>query len=442
MDNNSFEQNSEAAYVSESSNKTDKHRKLVIPMVGVLGLVVGAVGAFGISKLMEKPSGDCPECNCSGQGVQVLPNDLDYSFLKLEASSTNIIYSPLSIKNGLSLLEAGASSETKDEIDKVLGGGEVPTYQNIPDVLSLANAVFIRDSYRDLVLPSYIETVQNKFKSEIIYDSFANTDKMNDWVKEKTFNLISDIGANISSDTEMILSNALAIQMDWKEEFADEDTDGRTFYKQDGTEITATTMHQTTFSKEIKYYVNDSLTALSMPLDSTSEDAKLDFIAIMPEKEVNVFIGDLTQSDIDKVLNNFISADQPEDGVEISIPKFKFDYQLSFKEDLNTLGIKLAFNKKLADFSSMAREALYVSDAIHKANIDFSEKGVKAAAVTTFVMDRATAIMEEPQPVRISINRPFVFLIRDAKNGAIWFTGAVYQPNLWEDDAESYAPSH
>ncbi len=154
------------------------------------------------------------------------------------------------------------------------------------------------------------------------------------------------------------------------------------------------------------------------------------------------FIGDLTQSDIDKVLNNFISADQPEDGVEISIPKFKFDYQLSFKEDLNTLGIKLAFNKKLADFSSMAREALYVSDAIHKANIDFSEKGVKAAAVTTFVMNRATAIMEEPQPVRISINRPFVFLIRDAKNGAIWFTGAVYQPNLWEDDAESYAPSH
>ena len=125
------------------------------------------------------------------------------------------------------------------------------------------------------------------------------------------------------------------------------------------------------------------------------------------------------------------------------MPKFKFDYQLKFKEDLQALGIQTAFNKKTADFSNMASYPLYVGQAIHKANIDFSEKGIKAAAVTAFAMMDATAMPEEePQPIIIDIDHPFLFLIRDAANDTIWFTGAVYQPNLWADDAEAYKPNY
>ena len=87
----------------------------------------------------------------------------------------------------------------------------------------------------------------------------------------------------------------------------------------------------------------------------------------------------------------------------------------------------------------MANESLYVSDALHKANIDFTEKGVKAAAVTAFVMKANMALpVEEKHPVEININKPFMFLIRDKNTKEIWFTGTVYEPNKWEDDRAEY----
>ena len=106
-------------------------------------------------KLTEKPQTECPECDCPVTPVAV-SGGLDYDFLKLEASSKNIIYSPLSIRNGLGLLSTGASGTTKAEIDKALGDAVIPKYQNISDVLSLANGVFIRDTYKDKVLSTYI----------------------------------------------------------------------------------------------------------------------------------------------------------------------------------------------------------------------------------------------------------------------------------------------
>ena len=75
----------------------------------------------------------------------------------------------------------------------------------------------------------------------------------------------------------------------------------------------------------------------------------------------------------------------------------------------------------------------------NNANIDFSEDGIKAAAITAFSLDANSAEDEdEKHPVVININRPFLFIIRDTKNMANWFIGTVYQPNLWKDDASSY----
>ena len=107
------------------------------------------------------------------------------------------------------------------------------------------------------------------------------------------------------------------------------------------------------------------------------------------------------------------------------------------------MGITDAFNPDLANLSKMADiqktgKNLYVSDALHKANIDFTEKGVKAAAVTVFAVMEATAMVERIEPIEVTINKPFVFIIRDKKNKEIWFTGTVYEPNSWENDKAQY----
>jgi len=85
---------------------------------------------------------------------------------------------------------------------------------------------------------------------------------------------------------------------------------------------------------------------------------------------------------------------------------------------------------------------LYVSDALHKADIEFSEDGIKAAAVTVIIMALgATSVNVKPTyPLIIDINKPFMLIIRDKNTKDIWFTGTVYEPNLWENDRESYEP--
>jgi len=88
----------------------------------------------------------------------------------------------------------------------------------------------------------------------------------------------------------------------------------------------------------------------------------------------------------------------------------------------------------------MSQRPLYVSEVLHKADIEFTEKGVKAAAVTVFSMMDSAFMPREAKPVDIIIDKPFMFIIRDKKSKNIWFTGTVYEPNAWEDDKNNYDP--
>ena len=415
------------------------HPAIIATVSAVIGLVVGALGIYGLIKLIEKPYSRLDGPNPTGEHRFESLDSIELGFLKLEPESKNLIYSPLSIRYGLSLLSAGAKGTTKDEIDGLLTSARLPQYQNISDKLSLANAVFVRDSFKSKVLPEYTQTIQNDYSGEVIYDSFSSSRNMDAWVDRKTFGLINQIGIVPTVDTQMVLANALAIQMDWRHQFGTNSTHGSSFYLNDGSEIEATTMYQKTDASDVKYLIDDTTTAISLPLDSTTDDVDLEFIAIMPSGDLDEYIKKVNYSDLSSVVDQMTPINPQKDSAVISIPKFKFNYELDFTNDLMSLGVKTAFNEHAADFSGMATEPLYVSAATHNANIDFSEDGIKAAAITAFSLDAKSAEDEdEKHPVVININRPFLFIIRDTKNMDNWFIGTVYQPNLWKDDASSY----
>ena len=95
------------------------------------------------------------------------------------------------------------------------------------------------------------------------------------------------------------------------------------------------------------------------------------------------------------------------------------------------------FDADNADLSGISKNHLFISDAIHKAKIEFGEKGMKAAAVTVFYA-RENAAMEQPEPIEISFDKPFMYLVREKNTNDIWFVGTVYKPNLWENDKSQY----
>jgi serpin B len=87
-----------------------------------------------------------------------------------------------------------------------------------------------------------------------------------------------------------------------------------------------------------------------------------------------------------------------------------------------------AFDPDAADFSGMASgDRLAIGAVIHQANIDVDEKGTEAAAATAVEMV-ATGMPEEP--VTLTVDRPFVFALRDLDTGAVLFLGRITKPEV------------
>jgi len=67
---------------------------------------------------------------------------------------------------------------------------------------------------------------------------------------------------------------------------------------------------------------------------------------------------------------------------------------------------------------------LFISDIFHKAFVSVDEAGTEAAAATAIVKMSAAPGF----PVEVTIDSPFIFLIRDIETGAILFVGRVMNP--------------
>lgn len=370
----------------------------------------------------------------------VLINEFDYSFLKLEASDKNLIYSPLSIKYALSMLREGAYGSSKEELDNVLFETSLTKYTNIKDVLSLANSVFIRETYKDHVKDSYLKSIKDLYDAEVFYDKFENASNINSWISKKTFNIIN----NMVSDTyfenpnlEMILVNALAIDMEWDNPFEGEKTYSSDFTKSNGDKVRVAMMNQIADSKKYKYYQDDDYALVSMPLKKY-QDTELEFVAILPKNEnLKDFVtGNEFEENLKSLLEKMNNVSNKK--LNISIPRFEYDYSIELAKDMNLLGVLDVFSPSKADFSKISDTGLYVSDMLHKADIKFSERGIKAAAATVIFMTDKSEIVEPEEIEYLRFDKPFIYIIKDVKTDEVWFVGSVNEPLLWEDAKDDY----
>jgi len=388
--------------------------------------------------------------NPAQNATDVAQTDFDFTFLKLENEKKNMLYSPLSIEYALNMLQEGADKNTYDQINKLIGNTELSKYESIDDNLSLANGLFIRDIYSEFIIAKYINTLKEKYDAEVKVDPFKDAQNANEWIEDKTLGIIKNVLSDEvvqNPDNGMIIINALAIDMEWVRPFLTEDTCGDIFYLDDGSDMEATMMlNEEVRSESVSYYKGSDITAVTMDLKEY-KGKQFEFMAIMPKENLSAYVENVTMEQIDEIDKNLKSSYSEPDGVNVRIPKFKFDYELKLKEDLNSLGVTDAFDKQTANFSKMVdlvklESNVFVSEAIHKADIEFTEKGVKAAAVTVFVMGGFAMGMQAPKlPVEVRINKPFMFIIRDKSTKDIWFTGTVYKPNAWADDSSEYSPT-
>ena len=198
-----------------------KALSLVLALILVLSLASCGAGGDAANTAAPGKPGDRASAFVSdvimqGNGL----SDFDLKFLALESGEENKVYSPLSIKYALQMLAEGAAGDTRAQLDGVIGKYSARKYVNSAN-LSFANALFVRDSFKDSLKSAYAERLKSAYDAELITDSFKTPDALNGWVKDKTLGLIPSIMDDLSA-LDYVLVNALAIDMEWNKQIQSE----------------------------------------------------------------------------------------------------------------------------------------------------------------------------------------------------------------------------
>lgn len=366
-------------------------------------------------------------------------NEFGFEFFRraiaLSENSVNMMVSPLSISMALGMTRNGAANATLDSMNKTLfvsGLSEteineacksiIETFTSLdPDVkMQIANSIWNRQGFE--VNPDFLNTNKNYFDAEITSLDFSNPESVNtinSWVDDKTNHLIKKIVDQIPDEAVMYLINAIYFKGQWKYQFEPKDTKELDFLV-NGANVKVPTMRQKT---NLRYFKNENFEAVEMPYNQGNFNCTV----ILPEagKTIGDIAPELTLTNWTSWINEFLEYE-----VTLEIPKFKYEYEeKNVKPVLKDMGMGIAFDDNLADFSRInPNYQLFISDIKHKTFIETNEEGTEAAAVTSVEVGTTSVNPDEPQPVLVQINRPFIYLITEKSSQTILFIGAVNDP--------------
>jgi len=211
-----------------------------------------------------------------------------------------------------------------------------------------------------------------------------------------------------------VLTNAIYFNAAWKYPFDEDMTADGPFYLLDGGQVTVPMMQQ---MQSFGYTDGEVYQAVELLYDGD----ELSMVILLPASgNFEAFEEGLEAQQISDIISDLQLAQ-----VTLTMPKFEFDSEFSLKDTLAEMGMPAAFSEA-ADFSGMTgTRDLCISAVLHKAFVSVDEAGTEAAAATAVIVGE-TAV--PGQSVEVTVNRPFIFLIRDIETGSILFVGRVLNP--------------
>jgi serpin B len=356
----------------------------------------------------------------------------------LSSTKDNLFSSPYSISLALAMVYAGARGDTEAEMARTLHfpAREVlqPAFnaldqalrsrgQNVKEGerfrLNIANATW---GQKGLAFQSeFLDALAQYYGSGLRIVDFkqaaeAARQTINQWVEDQTEKKIKDLlpPGSLDAMTRLVLTNTIYFNAAWANPFDPQATQDGAFHLLDGGQVTVPMMRQ---SASLGYASGNGYQAVELPY--AGGEMAMDII--LPD--AGSFAGwaqGLDAAALTTILNG-IEFTQ----VELAMPRFRFESGVELKEALQELGMPQAFTTA-ADFSGMTgRPELFINNVYHKAFVAVDEKGTEAAAATAAVMN-LTAM--PAQPVEVTVERPFVFVIRDIASGTVLFLGHVVNP--------------
>ncbi|PON93532.1 Serpin family [Trema orientale] len=379
---------------------------------------------------------------CLALANQVLENEA--------TEGSNFVASPLSLHVVLSLVAAGSTGHTLEQLLFFLGSKSVDDLrllssyitslisvhdgsENPGPLLSFVNGAWLDQRYN--LKPSFEATVKGGYKAEIRNADFVNkadeaVDEVNSWAEKETKGLITELlpYGSINYRTALVFANALYFKGSWDKKFDASKTQNREFHLLNGQIVRAPFMTADTRFERYLYRCFDGVKVLQVPYQSGQDPRKFSMYFFLPDEKDGLF------NLIQKVKSNPILLNQQFELIkdkltDFWIPKFKFSFKFEARETMEKMGLELPFRggelTEVVDCPSLGKE-LFVSSLFHKSFIEVNEEGTEAAA--------STAVMFEMQQLRyypsFVADHPFLFTIREETHGIVFFVGAVLNPLL------------
>jgi serpin B len=375
---------------------------------------------------------------------------------KSAAATGNYAFSPTSLSLALTMAYAGARGNTAAQMKEVLhiASSDEATFRSLSWLdrqlasraasamavaqkkrsgavvdpadyrLGLVNAV-----WADKTLTferAYLDTLATGFGAGVrLADFRVQPEKerlaINSWVSEQTFGRIEDLLPYVDADTRCVLVNALALKLPWADPFLASDTAPGLFTKTDGSKVSVPFMAFKSGGGHLSfpYAETDTTQAVAIPLDGK----EISFVVLLPKPASSLaqLEAALSAASLKTLMERM--SEQP---VTLKLPKFRLTTPtIDFATILIALGMKDAFDGRLADFSGMAQESLALSHVLHKTMLGVDEHGVEAAAATAVPLTWSSA----PESKSINVEHPFFFGLYDRPTATWLFLGHVVDPS-------------
>jgi serpin B len=352
----------------------------------------------------------------------------------LSPQKGNLLFSPFSISTALAMAYAGARTETKAQMARVLhfdrsqdhlhaglsmlsdhlqgdeGSGEPR--------LSLANALWGQREHE--FLDEFLERINEHYDSGVrTLDFGRDTEQarrtINAWVADRTEQGISDLlrEGDLDPDVALVLTNAVHFKASWAGRFDPNRTQLAPF------NINAHEQVQVPMMQRVGRFGLAELDELDL-LELPYAGERLSLVILRPKTAdgLAALEASLDASSLESWLGQLRKG-----AVRVKLPRLELDSRCDLASTLRAMGMSDAFNPSRADFSGMTgKRGLFISLLMHQASMAVDEQGTEAAAGTAVVLKKG------PHPPTFAADHPFMFLVREIQSGAILFMGRVVDP--------------
>jgi serpin B len=357
----------------------------------------------------------------------------------------NFIFSPHSISVAFAMTYAGARNNTEIQMAQTLHfnlprdrlhaafnaldlalnsrgqGGE--NSQGTDFKLNIVNAAWTQDGYpflQDFLDLLAVNYGVGMYILDFVSDPESSRQTINNWVAQQTEDKIEDLlpPGSIDELTRLVLTNAIYFYGAWAIPFDEDLTGIGNFYLTDGGVVSVPMLsHFQGNGETFSVVVLDGYTAVELPY----KGKEISMLILVPDRGRFFEIEQVLDANL---IDDTVKSLTPW-GLRLEMPKFKYESEFQLKDTLSRMGMPEAFDPGNADFTGMtAVRELVIQEAYHQGFISVDEKGTEAAAATAVVIGLTGA----GSSLTVTIDRPFIYLIRDIQTNAILFIGRVMNP--------------